>query len=436
MITTYEEAISWIHGRLRLGIKPGLSRMDWMMDKLDHPHKKIKAVHIGGTNGKGSTVTFLRSILEASGGTVGTFTSPYFEVFNERIAINGIPISDDDWLKLTQIIEPLAQELEKTELGGPTEFEVITAMMFLYFGEINPVDMVIIEVGLGGRFDSTNIVKPICSVITSIGLDHVAILGETYAEIAFEKAGIIKENVPIIMNVKQEEANGVIKEIAQSLQAPLYQFNLNFHTETKSNILIGEQFIYKDPLRSLIANTKMTGEHQIENASLAIFTAYLLQRKEMDSISDESILKGIETAFWPGRTEVLSTKPLVLMDGAHNKEGITALLETITRKYHEHTVHFLFAAVGDKDLRNMIELLDHKAASISFDSFDMPRAASSGELLALSHHPDKKITSAKDWIKKAIKDNNNDLYVLTGSLYYLSSIRKEIKNLLNNENNK
>ena len=179
MFATYQEALDWIHGRLKLGIKPGLKRMEWLMEKLAAPHKELKAVHVGGTNGKGSTVTFLRSILQEGGYTVGTFTSPYIEQFNERISVNGKPISDGELLTLANIIRPLADELDATELGGPTEFEVITAMAFVYFSKINPVDLVIFEVGLGGRFDSTNIVSPLLSVITNIGLDHTNILGGT-----------------------------------------------------------------------------------------------------------------------------------------------------------------------------------------------------------------------------------------------------------------
>lgn len=192
MFHTYNEALNWIHSRLRLGIKPGLKRMEWMMEKLNHPERRLRTVHIGGTNGKGSTVTFLRSILQEAGYSVGTFTSPYFEQFNERISVNGTPVTDQEITELANVIFPLAEELEKTELGGPTEFEVITAMSIYYFSKINPVDIVIFEVGLGGRFDSTNIIYPLLSIITSIGLDHTNILGHSISEIAFEKAGIIK----------------------------------------------------------------------------------------------------------------------------------------------------------------------------------------------------------------------------------------------------
>lgn len=206
MFQTYEQALTWIHARLRLGIKPGLARMEWMMERLNHPERRIKTIHIGGTNGKGSTLTFLRCILEEACCKVGTFTSPFFEQFNERISVNGKAISDEEMLELTNIIKPLADELESTELGGPTEFEVITAMSLYYFAKKNPVDIVLYEVGLGGRFDSTNILHPLLSIITSIGMDHTNILGDTYEKIATEKAGIIKSGTPIITAVKQPES--------------------------------------------------------------------------------------------------------------------------------------------------------------------------------------------------------------------------------------
>ncbi|TDL34404.1 bifunctional folylpolyglutamate synthase/dihydrofolate synthase [Jeotgalibacillus sp. S-D1] len=431
MIQTYDDAIAWIHGRLRLGIKPGLARMEWMMNRLGHPQKKIKAVHVGGTNGKGSTVAYLRSIIQSSGKTTGTFTSPYFKTFNERIAINGKPVSDEDWLELTKRIEPLAAELEKLEIGGPTEFEVITAMMFLYFGEINPVDVVLVEVGLGGRFDSTNIIQPLCSVITSIGLDHVSILGSTYEKIAFEKAGIIKQNVPVVTNVKQEKANDVIQKTAAERSAPLFSYNRDFKAELLESEADGEHFIYRDNQVSIPVKMGMTGKHQVENASIAIFAASILSESLKMNITKETIISGIAAAYWPGRTDILSRTPFLMMDGAHNKEGIEALIDTINRKFPKQRVHFLFAAVGDKDLSKMIALLDKKAATISFATFDMPRAAAAEALVELSNHPSSRSVDALVWAEEALHSKSDDLYIMTGSLYFLSSISFEIKNLIN-----
>lgn len=436
MIQTYDEAIKWIHARLRLGIKPGLTRMEWMMNRLGHPEKKIKAVHVGGTNGKGSTVAYMRSIIQASGKTTGTFTSPYFETFNERIAINGKPVSDEEWLLLTQRIEPLADELEKTNIGGPTEFEVITAMMFLYFGEINPVDVVLIEVGLGGRFDSTNVIRPLCSVITSIGLDHVSILGSTYEEIAFEKAGIIKQNVPVVTNIKQQKANDVMLKTAAERSAPLFTYNRDFSAELLETEEDGEHFIYRDSQMSMAVKMGMTGKHQVENASVAIFTISMLSGILEMNVSQETIRKGISAAYWPGRTDILSTTPFLMMDGAHNKEGIEALIDTINRKFPNRRVHFLFAAVGDKDLSQMIGLLDKRGDTMSFATFDMPRAASAEALAEISNHPSRRSVEAIAWAEDALRSKSGDLYIITGSLYFLSSISFEIKTLINNISNK
>lgn len=193
MFHNYEEALNWIHSRLRFGIKPGLTRMEMMMEKLNHPEKQIKTVHIGGTNGKGSTVTYLRNILQQAGLTVGTFTSPYIEQFNERISVNGIAISDEEILVLANKLLPIVEEMDQMEIGGPTEFEIITAMSFYYFAYINKIDIVIYEVGLGGRFDSTNIISPLLSIITSIGLDHTAILGDTYEKSPLKKLALLKQ---------------------------------------------------------------------------------------------------------------------------------------------------------------------------------------------------------------------------------------------------
>ncbi|PPA71551.1 bifunctional folylpolyglutamate synthase/dihydrofolate synthase [Jeotgalibacillus proteolyticus] len=433
MIDTYNEAIDWIHSRLRLGIKPGLTRMEWMLDKLENPQNKINAIHIGGTNGKGSTVAYLRSILQSSGAVVGTFTSPYFETFNERIAVNGKPVSNEDWLHLTQQIEPLADELESSSLGGPTEFEVITAMMFLYFGSVRPVDVVLVEVGLGGRFDSTNVITPVCSIITSIGLDHMAILGETYREIAAEKAGIIKPGVPVVINIKNDEARTVIEETAAQKNAPLYSYGKDFWSKAEESGSSGERFNYSDQEGMLKISMGMTGEHQIENASLALFVTRFLSRQLIIAVSQEEMLNGIKKTYWPGRTEILSDLPLVMMDGAHNKEGIEALIKTIDQKYQKKSVHFLFAAVGDKDLSKMIGMLDNRADSMAFDTFDMPRAAAAQKLAELSSHPNKYEIDAGSWIRKAIENSDDDLYVVTGSLYYLSSVHEKIKKILKYE---
>ncbi|OQM45698.1 bifunctional folylpolyglutamate synthase/dihydrofolate synthase [Anoxybacillus sp. UARK-01] len=431
MIQTYDEALKWIHQRLRLGIKPGLKRMEWMMDKLGHPERRVKAVHIAGTNGKGSTLCYLRQILQEAGYSVGTFTSPYVEQFNERISVNGQPISDAELLQLAQTIEPLAEELGKTELGEPTEFEIITAMMFYYFGKVNIQDVVVIETGLGGRCDSTNIIYPLLSIITNIGYDHMHILGETLEAIAFEKAGIIKPGVPVITAVEQPEALQVIKERAAEAKAKAYILDRDFAAADFEPMETGEQFSVETPFAQYprLATT-MFGAHQVKNAALAVMAADYLRTYYSFIIEESHIRSGIEQAQWLGRFERISNEPLMIIDGAHNEEGIQSLIETVKTHYADKAVHILFAALTDKPLNKMIQTLANMAASITFTSFDFPRAATAKQLEELCSHPNKACTENwQEWLtEKQEKYTEQDLFLITGSLYYISEVRKFLKN--------
>jgi dihydrofolate synthase / folylpolyglutamate synthase len=437
MFHTYEQAVDWIHSRLRLGIKPGLLRMEWMLDKLNHPERRLKTIHIGGTNGKGSTVTFLRSILENAGYRVGTFTSPYFEQFNERISINGVPISDEHLIELTNTIKPLADELEATELGGPTEFEVITAMSIYYFAKTSPVDVVIYEVGLGGRFDSTNVIHPLLSIITSIGLDHTAILGETYEEIAFEKAGIIKNGVSVITGVKQPEALEVIRKKAADTMSPFYQLGEQFSASSRSSLKNGEQFTFSSmfmPFENL--EISMLGSHQIDNASLAVMAAQILNNFYSFMIEELHVRDGLKKAYWPGRLEILSEDPLVLIDGAHNEEGINALASEIKSRFADKKVSILFAALKDKKLDKMISVLDGTADSLTFTSFDFPRAATAEELLTECANTANTATAEdyNEFLQQKLPQlKDNEMLIVTGSLYFLSEVKPVLVHLLKNK---
>ncbi|MDP4156099.1 MAG: folylpolyglutamate synthase/dihydrofolate synthase family protein, partial [Bacillota bacterium] len=413
-------------------IKPGLKRMEWMMAKLANPHHELKTVHIGGTNGKGSTVTFLRSILQAGGHTVGTFTSPYIEQFNERISINGKPITDEEILQISNVIKPLADELEDTELGGPTEFEVITAMAFYYFARIHAVDIVIFEVGLGGRFDSTNIVLPMLSIITNIGLDHVNILGHTYEEIAFEKAGIIKPGTPVFTGVKRPDALGVIEKQAEKMEASLFKINEEFSIENHKSLPKGELFTLKSHELTLEnLEISLIGEHQTENASLAIMASLYLNDRGLFPLSEAEIRTGLTKAYWPGRFEILSEDPLVVIDGAHNDEGITALVHELNQRYDDRKIHIVFAALKDKSLEKMIGKLDGIADKITFVSFDYPRAAAADTLFEISQSDNK--FADEDW-QQAVRNEIHSLeegsiLIVTGSLYFISVVKPLLKTL-------
>ncbi|WP_409270820.1 bifunctional folylpolyglutamate synthase/dihydrofolate synthase [Neobacillus sp. SCS-31] len=429
MFQTYDEALAWIHARLRLGIKPGLKRMEWMMERLGNPERKIKTIHIGGTNGKGSTVTFLRSILEAAGYSVGTFTSPYIESFNERISVNGTQVKDDDILKLANRIKPLADELDHSELGGPTEFEVITAMSFIYFAEISPVDFAVYEVGLGGRFDSTNILTPLVSVITNVGLDHIAILGDTYEEIAFEKAGIIKEGIPVITGTQHSEALAVIAEQAAGKHSPIYKLEEEIRISAHEKTSKGEKFTVSTPFGELAnLEVSMIGVHQTANASLAVAASQYLIESGWVSAGESEIRKGLEEAFWPGRLEFVSENPTVILDGAHNTEGIESLAAELSTRFSGKKVHIVFAALKDKPLDSMIHRLEEVSDKMTFVSFDFPRAASASELLEISQSPESR--KEDDW-KTFLTGEINGMQegwilVITGSLYFISEARHHI----------
>ncbi|MEW8985512.1 MAG: folylpolyglutamate synthase/dihydrofolate synthase family protein [Bacillus sp. (in: firmicutes)] len=436
MFQTYNEALTWIHARLRLGIKPGLKRMEWMMERLDHPERNIKAIHIGGTNGKGSTLTFLRCILEEAGYYVGSFTSPYFEQFNERISVNGKPISDEEMLQLANAIKPLAEELENTDLGGPTEFEVITAMALYYFSKVNPVDVALFEVGLGGRFDSTNVIHPLLSIITSIGLDHTNILGDTYEQIATEKAGIIKNGTSIVTAVKQPEAIRVIETKAKAAKAPLYQLGKEFKISQPETLPNGAQFNFSSALYRDLNNFKisMLGQHQLDNAALAVMASQILSQLYAFLIDENQIRAGLERAYWPGRFELISVQPTIIIDGAHNQEGIDALASELTKRYHDKKINILFTALADKKLDNMIAKLDEVADSITFTQFDYPRASKAENLAALSISANKH--TEPDWraglerLLNEQSENPDSILVITGSLYFLSEVKPVLLQLL------
>lgn len=430
MFKSYDEALNWIHGTQLFGMKPGLKRMEWMLEKLAHPERKFNAVHVAGTNGKGSTVTFLRNMLEAHGQTVGTFTSPYIERFNERFSVNGEPLSDSDILRLANRIYPLSIELENTELGGPSEFEIITAMMFLYFGE-GHADVVIIEVGLGGLLDSTNVVTPVVSAITTIGFDHVNVLGNTLPEIALQKAGIIKPGIPVVTGNIAKEAMSAIKENAEEKRSPIYQYDKDFFVHNWQTLASwGEQFTFEDSYIHLkTLQLQMLGKYQIENAAVAIETLRVYSQEVGISVNYESIRKGLKQAFWPGRMERLSDEPLIVIDGAHNEHAVKRLAETIKNDFNQQEVHIILATLQDKDIQQMIHLLKELPnVRLTLTSFDYPRAARAEELEQYSMPG---VEFIPDW-QLALLDRLNemddtDILLLTGSLYFISDVRRYFK---------
>ncbi len=430
MIHTYEEAIGWIHSRLKFGIKPGLERMRWMLEELGNPERHIKCVHLAGTNGKGSTLTYMRYMLENAKYKVGTFTSPYIETFNERISVNGTPIADEEITELVKMVKPVVEKLDETDLGEATEFEIITVMAICYFGKVNFCDVVLFETGLGGRFDSTNVIHPVLTIITNIGHDHMHILGNTLGEIAYEKAGIIKSGVPVITGVQDEEALQVIQKVAKENQANLYEMGNHFTSLHKQSSEDGEQFDFTCPFASFEdVRITMKGSHQVGNAALALMAVMYVKIYLSFLIEEEEIRTGLQEAYWVGRFEKLQSNPDIIIDGAHNPEGIESLVKTVESHYKDKNVIVLFTALGDKQLHNMVGQLESIADEIIFTTFAFDRAISAGKLASYAKEESKLVFD--NW-KEAIDTKvemlgENDVFIITGSLYFISEVRKYIR---------
>lgn len=423
MFTSYEEARKWLHSRLSFGVKPGLERMKIMMEKLGHPERTVRYIHVAGTNGKGSTIAFLKEILQEAGFKVGTFTSPYIETFNERISMNGNPITDEEFIQLANKLKPIVEEVEKTDFGAPTEFEVITAMAFYYFGRINIPDIVLLETGLGGMYDSTNIISPLLSIITNIGHDHEEILGTTLKEIAAQKAGIIKNGVPVVSAVEQPEALQVIEEVSKQKKAKHYLLSREFSMKNDGCLSIQTPFKTYNEL-----SISMKGPHQEKNAALAIMAADYLKVYYSFIIEEDDIQSGVKKAFWKGRFEELSTSPTIIIDGAHNPEGVKVLKETVQAYYPEKNIVVLFSVLQDKKVKEMIQELSSFASKIIFTSFSFPRALRAKELFDKAEFQNKQYE--ENWqqaLPKAISTLHDDeLLLITGSLYFISDVRKYI----------
>ncbi|MBC1387065.1 bifunctional folylpolyglutamate synthase/dihydrofolate synthase [Listeria innocua] len=420
-LKSYQEALDWIHGTLRLGIKPGLARMEYIMEKLNHPEKANKWVHIAGTNGKGSTLTFIRSSLEEAGYKTGTFTSPYIETFNERISVNGIPVSDQMIVDLANRIKPIAEELEKTVYGPPSEFEIITAMMFLCFAEYESIDIGIIEVGLGGRLDSTNVLTPLISVITTIGMDHMEFLGNSIEQIAGEKAGIIKPGIPVISGVIQKEAQEVIINNAVRNNSNVAWLNKDFFIQNRDNE-ITFRTSHGDEIPNITIG--LLGIHQLNNAAVAIKVLQYLNTFSSYEINQSAIKQGLKKAFWPGRMELLDMKPFIMLDGAHNPEGVKTFVDSI-KTYHGHK-KIIVSILKDKNYQEMMALLKTiPETEILLTTFDYPRAMSANEVTQIGTV--EGISTNPNW-KQALNDikeiKNDTKFFITGSLYFISEVRK------------
>jgi len=423
---TYEEALEYIHGTYKFGVKLGLENIRRLLEMLGNPHKELKYVHVAGTNGKGSTVTFISSILIESGYKVGIYTSPYVERFTERICINGKEIPEEDLARITEIVKEKVTEMVEQGYNHPTEFEIITAIAFQYFYEQN-CDIVVLEVGLGGRYDSTNIIDtPLVSVITSISFDHMKFLGNTLTQIAREKAGIIKENGNVVLYPQSEEVEKVIEEAAAQTHSRLFKADFNT-IKLKSFGIDGQIFDYSTFLDLKI---KLLGRHQLKNAAVAI-TACQLLKEEMKNITDETIRQGIAKARWKGRMELMCKDPVFFIDGAHNEDGVKVMVDTLEEYFPQNRKIFIMGVLKDKEYTKMVKTV----AQIAYKFYTVTplsdRALSSNELAAIiKMYCDNVVICDKiiEGVEKAVNEaKENDVICAFGSLYYIGEVREYFK---------
>lgn len=430
MKTKITNAIEWIHSRLPFGTRPGLERVQALLDLVDHPEASVPTIHIAGTNGKGSTVNYLMEMIKETGLTVGTYTSPYIESFNERIAIDGQPISDESLVALVEKYQPLVAQLDEDEaVKGITEFETLTAMALDYFRE-QAVDVAIIEVGLGGLLDSTNVVQPLLCGITTIGLDHTDILGDTLEKIAAQKAGIIKPQVPVVTGKIASDALAVIESVAHQNQAPIFRFGEEYQvTYRHPHEDWGEVFTFQNEAGKLSdLQTSLIGRHQSENAGVAVELFYQFCQLKGLPFVPKVVRQGLKQVHWPGRMERLSEEPLILLDGAHNDHAIERLVETMKKEFKEYQIHILFSALSTKDVPGMLSaLLKIPNARIYVTTFDYPKAIKLDD--NFTDVSEDRITVVSLWqfgLGEILEKMSgpDELLLVTGSLYFVSDVRK------------
>ncbi|MBV1819026.1 bifunctional folylpolyglutamate synthase/dihydrofolate synthase [Anaerosalibacter bizertensis] len=427
----YEEALDFINGAEGLGSKLGLKTIEKLMNELGNPQKNLKYIHIAGTNGKGSTASYISKILEESGYRVGIFTSPYLERFNERIQINGKDIPDETFAKITENVKEKTEKIVSEGFPHPTVFELITAISFLYFKEEN-VDFVVLEVGLGGRLDSTNVIDgSLLSVITTVDYDHMNVLGDSLDKIAREKAGIIKENGTVLSYPQKDEVFKTLKEVSKDKNAdfsvcPIENINVKELNEYGAVF----DFKYKDDIFEDM-KINLLGLHQVYNASLAISAIAILRNEGLIKTSNEEIKRGLTNTFWKGRLEVLRRKPIFLIDGAHNLQGIKTLVKSLELFKYNRLILGM-SILKDKDFSHMVENIAPLADEIIITEINNPRKMEAENLAKEVGKANNNIIIEKD-IKKAIEKslniaNEDDLIVFAGSIYLIGDVRKILLN--------
>lgn len=427
----YVEAMKYIQNTAKFGMNFGLQRTEKILELLGNPHEKLKLIHIAGTNGKGSTTAMLSQVLIEGGYKTGMFTSPYLEEFEERIQINNENIPKGRLCEIISKVKVAIDEVIALGFEHPTEFEIITCAMFLYFYE-ESIDIGIIEVGLGGRLDSTNVITPILTIITAISYDHVNILGNSLGEIAGEKAGIIKEKISLVSYPQEKEADEVIVNVAKEKNSKVVQVTkdcVNFvkvvdtGENTYQKISINSKKVYE-------FNLALLGKHQILNAAVVVSAVEELIENGF-KISEDNMRNAFENVRWKGRMEIMKRKPLIVIDGAHNLGGIESLIESVKVYFKYDNIKLILGILSDKEVHKMVEKVACIAEKIYTVTPHSDRAELASELKKVVSQYNENVKSYIDYgdaLNEALNDSaENDLILISGSLYMIGDMRKLIR---------
>lgn len=438
---TYQEALDYIHARTQFGIKLGLDRIRYLLELCDHPHQKYPVIHIAGTNGKGSVVALITSVLSAAGYKVGRFISPHLSSYTERFSINNRNISEDRVGELVSRLKPVLERTARHPLySPPTEFEVATLLAFQYFAE-EKVDVAVIEVGMGGRFDSTNVVDPVVCGITHIALDHREYLGDTISAIAAEKAGIIKPGRPVVVGVQEQEAFAVLEEAAAKAKAPFYAVGRDFRYKVTAMDLDGVRLEIEHGHQQLpTLRVGLTGRHQAANAALAYGLLSVAKEAGLNWTTTD-LLRGFAEVKWPGRLEFFPGTPPLLMDGGHNPDGFTALAEVLSDLFAGYQIYLVIGILNNRPIKEMVSILAPRISKVfatkapdlkSTDPTDLAEEFQKhGVEAAAVEEPRMALQlalSAANGEGRAT-DGKNRLILVAGSLYLVGALRPEVMRL-------
>lgn len=419
-LSEYQKSIDYLFSLQKFGIKFGLNSTENILAKIGNPHRKLRCIHIGGTNGKGSTAAMLSSILKQHGFRVGLYTSPHLVRFTERFRINDEEVSCQ---KMVEVFERVRAALDERQ--PPTFFEVVTAMALLYFAE-QEVDWAIIEVGMGGRLDATNVISPKVSVITNVSYDHQEYLGNTLSAIAREKAGIIKDETPVVTGARQSVVVGVLKATSSKHRSPLFRIGADFRVRRNTE---DGSFQYQGLKRrwpSLDVN--LIGSHQAGNAALALAALEVLENAGEISIDPAAVEKGLLNVYWPARLEILQQDPLIVLDGAHNPPGAESLRESLQQCFKYQNLHLVIGIMADKDIRGILRRLLPLAETAIFTQPRYSRADNPENLRRLARPYIQKhyvIPDPASAIQQAkLLAGPDDLICITGSLYFAGEVKE------------